>query len=245
VRFNNVHFAYDESQPVFQGLSCTVPSGQSVALVGASGSGKTTFISLLLRLYEVEEGRILLNGADLRSYGLTELRQAFGVVPQTPFLFQGTIGDNIRVVRPDATEEEVQQAARIAHIDEFVQGLDHGYSTWVGEGGFNLSGGQKQRIAIARAVLSKARYFIFDEATSALDNESERRIQSAMESLMADHTTFIIAHRLSTVRNVDRVLVFEGGRIVQDGSYEELACVPGIFQGLLAPEEIDHPVEVA
>ncbi|MBF0246263.1 MAG: ABC transporter ATP-binding protein, partial [Planctomycetes bacterium] len=230
VEFCGVRFAYDESRPVFDGLNCSIAAGQSVALVGPSGSGKTTFASLLLRLYEVDGGRILLNGVDLRSYGLSELRQAFGVVPQNPFLFQGTLRDNIRVVRPDAGDEEVRRAASIAHIDDFIQSLPSGYDTWVGEGGFNLSGGQKQRISVARAVLTRASYFIFDEATSALDNESERRIQEAMAGLMKNHTTLIIAHRLSTVRHVDRVLVFEQGRIVQDGTYEELASIPGIFR---------------
>ena len=233
VEFRNVSFAYDPERPVFKNLSCTIKDGQSVALVGTSGSGKTTFISLLMRLYDIDGGEILLNGVNLRSYGLADLRAAFGVVPQNPFLFQGTILDNIRVVKPGATEADARKAAEIANIDEFVSALPQGYQTWVGESGFNLSGGQKQRLAIARAVLTGARYFIFDEATSALDNESERRVQDAMESLMRGHTAFIIAHRLSTVRKVERVLVFDKGLIVQDGTFESLAAQPGIFRTLL------------
>lgn len=233
MEFRNVCFAYDKERTIFNNLSCSIQDGQSVALVGASGSGKTTFISLLLRLYDIDGGEILLNGVSLRSYGLADLRMSFGVVPQNPFLFQGTILDNIRVVKPGATEADARKAAEIANIDEFVSSLPQGYQTWVGESGFNLSGGQKQRMAIARAVLTGARYFIFDEATSALDNESERKVQQAMESLMHGHTAFIIAHRLSTVRKADRVLVFDKGRIIQDGAFENLAGQPGMFRTLL------------
>lgn len=234
VQFEDVCFGYTPDRRIFNRLNCTIPAGQSVALVGSSGSGKTTFVSLLQRLYEVDTGRILLDGHDLRDYGLAELRQAFGVVPQSPFLFQMTVLDNIRITRPAASKEEVREAARIAHIDHIIQELPHGYQSWVSEGGSNFSGGQKQRMAIARAVLANPGCFIFDEATSALDNESERRIQNAMEGVMRQRTTFIIAHRLSTVRHVDRVLVFENGQIAQDGPYEELSRTPGIFRDLIA-----------
>lgn len=233
VQFEDVSFGYIPDRRIFHRLHCTIPAGQSVALVGSSGSGKTTFVSLLQRLYEVDAGRILLEGHDLRDYGLAELRQAFGVVPQSPFLFQMTVLDNIRITRPAASEAEVREAARIAHIDHVIQELPHGYQSWVSEGGSNFSGGQKQRIAIARAVLANPGCFIFDEATSALDNESERRIRKAMEGVMRQRTTFIIAHRLSTVRHVDRVLVFDNGRIAQDGTYEELSRTPGIFRDLI------------
>ncbi len=234
IQFDSVCFGYTPDRPIFHTCNCTIPSGQSVALVGSSGSGKTTFVSLLQRLYEVDAGRILLNGHDLRDYGLAELRQAFGVVPQNPFLFQMTILDNIRITNPKASEAEVQEAARIAHIDRMIAELPKGYQTWVSEGGSNFSGGQKQRIAIARAVLANPDCYIFDEATSALDNESERRIQSAMEDVMRQRTTIVIAHRLSTVRHVDRVLVFDKGQIVQDGTYEELARIPGLFRNLIS-----------
>jgi ABC-type multidrug transport system fused ATPase/permease subunit len=233
VEMNEVRFGYGEQGAVLEGVSCTVPDGQSVALVGPSGSGKTTFISLLLRLYDVWHGEILLNGVDIRQYTLQQLRASFGVVPQDPFMFQTSIGNNIRVTDFKATDEELRRAMDIAYVSEFVDQLPHGIHTEVGEGGTSLSGGQRQRLAIARAVLAKPRYFIFDEATSALDNESERRIQAAMEELMKGHTTFIIAHRLSTIRNVDRVLVFDKGRVVQDGTYDELAVQAGTFRELL------------
>jgi ABC-type multidrug transport system fused ATPase/permease subunit len=233
VEFKNVSFSYDDRSPVLRKISCKIPDGQSVALVGPSGSGKSTFISLLLRLYDAKEGEILLNGVNIAQYPLKDLRSSYGVVPQEPFIFQTTIKNNMRVTRPDATDEEIARAMEIAHVSEFVEKLPDTIHTMVGENGSNLSGGQKQRLAIARAVLAKPRYYIFDEATSALDNESEKKIQASMESLMRGHTTFVIAHRLSTIRNVDRVLVFDGGRIVQDGTYAELAASSGVFQSLV------------
>lgn len=234
VAFEGVDFAYADGNAVFSRLSCTVPHGQSVALVGDSGSGKSTFVSLLLRFYDPQAGRILLNGESLARYGLQDLRASFGVVPQNPFIFQGSVLDNVRVARPEATAEEVREALRMAALDDFVAALPQGVETWLGEGGSNLSGGQRQRLAIARAVVAQPLYYIFDEATSALDNESESRIQRAMENLMRGHTTFVIAHRLSTIRHVDRVLVFAGGQIVQDGAYAALAGQPGRFRELLA-----------
>lgn len=233
VRMQGVRFGYDGGGPVLTDINVTIPDGQSVALVGPSGSGKSTFISLLLRLYDIWHGTILLNGVDLRSYPQKDLRASFGVVPQDPFIFQSTLRNNITVTRPDAGEDDIQQALEIAYVHEFLDTLPQGLDTEVGEGGSNLSGGQRQRIAIARAVLADPRYFVFDEATSALDNESERRIQAAMEELMQGHTTFVIAHRLSTIRNVDRILVFDSGRIVQDGGYDELAEQGGMFRELL------------
>jgi ABC-type multidrug transport system fused ATPase/permease subunit len=234
ILMQDVDFAYEPGKSVFRKLSCRIEDGQSVALVGPSGSGKSSFVSLLLRFYEVDAGRILLNGQDLKNYSLNELRSAFGVVPQAPFIFQATILDNIRVARPDATEEEVRAACELAYVNEFVDAMPQGFKTWIGENGFNLSGGQRQRLAIARAALANPRYFIFDEATSALDNQSERRIQTAMERIMKGHTSIIVAHRLSTIRNVDRILVFDQGRIVQDGTYAQLAECPGVFKHLLA-----------
>lgn len=233
----DVDFAYEPGKPVFHKLTCRIEDGQSVALVGSSGSGKSSFASLLLRLYEIDGGRIMLNGQNLKNYSLSELRAAFGVVPQAPFIFQATILDNIRVARPDATEEEVRAACELAYVKEFVDAMPQGFKTWIGENGFNLSGGQRQRLAIARAALANPRYFIFDEATSALDNQSERRIQTAMERIMKGHTSIIVAHRLSTIRNVDRILVFDQGRIVQDGTYAQLAECPGLFKNLLATAE--------
>ncbi|MDD5674185.1 MAG: ABC transporter ATP-binding protein [Chitinivibrionales bacterium] len=233
VEFVNVCFSYDKKPALFKDMSCRIEDGQSIALVGPSGSGKSTFAMLLMRLYDPQTGRILLNGIELNRYGLQELRASFGVVPQAPFIFQGTILNNIKVVKPLASDAEVKRAMEIAFVTEFLRDLPDGEQTYIGESGFNLSGGQRQRIAIARAVLSAPRYYLFDEATSALDNQSERRIQAAMDELMKGHTTFVIAHRLSTVRHVDRILVFEHGRIVQDGNYAQLTQQEGTFQTLL------------
>jgi ABC-type multidrug transport system fused ATPase/permease subunit len=239
--FDDVHFSYDGETPVYRGVSCQVEDGESVALVGPSGSGKTTFVSLLMRFYDSQQGRIIVNGVDIREYGIRELRSMFGVVPQDPFVFQATLRDNICVTAPEASEDAIQHAMDIACMTEFVDELPHGIHTWLGEGGSNLSGGQRQRLAIARAILANPRYYIFDEATSALDNTSERRIQSSMEQIMKDHTTIIIAHRLSTIRNVDRILVFDHGRVIQSGSYAELAAQPGLFAELLqAAEDTGH-----
>ncbi|NLF29374.1 MAG: ABC transporter ATP-binding protein [Planctomycetes bacterium] len=234
VEFDNVTFAYDPGRPVLHTIACRIPDGQSVALVGPSGSGKTSFASLMLRLYDPTSGIIRLNGADLATYSLQKLRAAFGVVPQDPYIFQATIRDNIRVTRPDATEAEIRRAMDLAYASEFIDELPDGLDTVVGEGGSNLSGGQRQRLAIARAILTGADYFIFDEATSALDNNSERRIQQAMEALMDGRTSFVIAHRLTTIRNVKRILVFNEGRIVQDGTYAELSQTDGLFRDMLA-----------
>lgn len=233
IAFEGVCFSYDGAVPVFEGLSCRIRDGESVALVGPSGSGKSSFVSLLLRFYDPQQGRILLNGVDLRDYGLRDLRSWFGVVPQDPFIFQATLRDNICVTRPEATDRQVRDAMAVACMGDFVDEQPQGVQTWLGEGGCNLSGGQRQRLAIARAVLADPRCFIFDEATSALDNASERRVQTAMELLTRDHTSIIIAHRLSTIRHVNRILVFNRGKIVQSGSYTDLSTAPGLFRDLL------------
>lgn len=232
VTFSHVAFTYDRKE-IFHDFSCEIPHNQSVALVGRSGSGKSTFTKLLLRLYEVNRGSILFNGVDVRDYPLHDLRASFGVVPQNPFVFHDTILNNIKITNPDATDEEVRHAMEIAHITEFVDEFPEGVNTVIGDGAQSLSGGQKQRLAIARAILKKSEFLIFDEATSALDNISEKHIQHAMEELMKTHTVIIIAHRLSTIRNVDRILVFEDGDIVQQGNYRELSACPGKFRDML------------
>lgn len=241
VSFRNVSFTYDKKQ-IFNHFSCDIPYNQSVALVGRSGSGKTTFTKLLLRLYEANEGEILIHNHNIRHYPIHDLRSSFGVVLQNPFIFHDTIWNNVKVTNPHATDEEVYHAMDIARVTEFVKEFPDGVETVLGDGAQSLSGGQKQRVAIARAILKESDFLIFDEATSALDNISEKHIQMAMEDLMKTHTVIIIAHRLSTIKNVDRILVFDEGEIVQDGTYRELSVIPGKFRDMLdvvgdTPEE--------
>ena len=232
ISFNDADFGYENKQ-IFKNFNCDIKYNESVALVGESGSGKSTFTKLLMRLYDLQGGEVKIHGQDVRKYKTHDLRVTFGVVPQNPFIFYGTIWDNILIARPDATNKEVIKAMEIAHVHEFVNELELGWNTIVGDGALGLSGGQKQRIAIARAVLGDPDILIFDEATSALDNISERHIQQAMEELMKSHTVLIVAHRLSTIKNVDRILVFEKGKIVQEGKYDELSEKAGYFKNLL------------
>ena len=237
VSFRNVAFSYD-ARPIFRDLSCDIKYGESIALVGGSGSGKSTFTKLMMRLYEVDEGAVLVHDRNVKDYETHELRLSFGVVPQNPYIFYGTVWDNIRIVRPSATGKEIIDAMELARVHEFVNDLPKGWSTKIGDGALGLSGGQKQRIAIARAILKNPDIFIFDEATSALDNVSERLIQAAMEDLMKTHTVVMVAHRLSTIKGVDRILVFEKGEIVEEGSYEALAAKEsGPFRTLLDAAE--------
>ena len=234
IEFENVGFAYDTGETLFKDLSCNIGYCESIGLVGSSGSGKSTFTKLVMRLYDVQAGAVKIHGKNIKDYKIHDLRRTFGVVPQNPFIFQGTIMDNIRIARPDCENIEIIKAMEIAHVHEFVNDLPKGWNTVVGDGGINLSGGQKQRIAIARAVLGNPDILIFDEATSALDNVSERHIQEAMETLMQSHTVIIVAHRLSTIKNVDRIMVFEKGNIVEEGTYTELAEKDGgVFSNLL------------
>lgn len=232
ISFKDVTFGYD-NKTIFEHFNCDIKYKESVALVGGSGSGKSTFTKLAMRLYDTNAGEVLVHGRDVREYSLHDLRITFGVVPQNPFIFYGSIWDNVLIARPDASNQEVMKAMEIAHVHEFVNDLQHGWNTVVGDGALGLSGGQKQRIAIARAILGNPDILIFDEATSALDNISERHIQQAMEELMKTHTVIIVAHRLSTIKNVDRILVFDNGKIVQEGTYNELAATEGEFKNLL------------
>jgi len=233
IEFKDVEFAYADT-PVYKDLSCSIGYNESIGLVGSSGSGKSTFTKLIMRLYDVQKGEVKIHGRNVKDYHLHDLRMSFGVVPQNPFIFHGTIMDNIRIARPDCENIDIINAMEIAHVHEFVNELPKGWHTVIGDGGLNLSGGQKQRIAIARAVLGNPDILIFDEATSALDNISERHIQQAMETLMKDHTVLIVAHRLSTIKNVDRIMVFDKGEIVEQGSFDELKAIEnGIFAKLL------------
>ena len=232
IELSDVTFSYGDKN-IFEHLNCAIRYNESVALVGGSGSGKSTLTKLAMRLYDTNQGEVKFHGRNVKDYHLSDLRKRFGIVPQEPFMFQTTILENIRIAHPEATMLELIHAMEIAHVHEFVNELPKGWNTMVGEGGFGISGGQKQRIAIARAVLGNPDVLIFDEATSALDNVSEKLIQSSMEELMKDHTIIIIAHRLSTVRNVDRILVFDHGKVVEEGGYDELAQKDGAFAKLL------------
>jgi len=232
VTFENVSFAYRPQHTTLHHLDFEVPAGSTFALVGPSGSGKSTLITLLARFYDPTEGRILVDGKDIRNFNVYSLRRQIGIVMQDNILFSGTIADNIRYGRPGATDAEMRQAAIAAHADEFISQLSHGYETWLGEKGVQLSGGQRQRIAIARVVLKDPRILILDEATSALDTGSERLVQDALEKLMVRRTSIVIAHRLSTVMNADRILVLDQGRVVEQGSHHELLAKNGLYSRL-------------
>jgi ABC-type multidrug transport system fused ATPase/permease subunit len=237
IEFRNVRFAY-ENEPILSGISFRIPYGQSVALVGPSGSGKSTIAQLLLRLYDPNEGEVLLGGQNLRHCVGAEVRRRFGVVPQDPFIFRTTIRQNIRVADPEAEDAAIEQACRLANAWEFIEKLPDRLDTRVGEGGSNLSGGQRQRLAIARALLANPPVFLFDEATSALDTLSEQLIQDTMRRVCAGRTTLIIAHRLATVRDCDRVLVVKNGRLEQDGTYQELMARDGLFRDLVQGQQL-------
>jgi ATP-binding cassette, subfamily B, bacterial len=226
VRFNNVTFAYGEGA-VFTDFNLTIPHGQRVGLVGPSGSGKTTFVSLLLRQHEVGAGSITIDGTDIRTVSQDSLHEVVAVVPQEPSLFHRTLRENISYGRPDATQDDIEAAARKAQAHEFILATPDGYQTMVGERGVKLSGGQRQRVAIARAILKAAPILVLDEATSSLDSESEAAIQVALKELMHGKTVVAIAHRLSTIREMDRIIVMEGGKIVEDGTHDELVKKEG------------------
>jgi len=232
VSFDNVSFHYRPSTPVLQQISLSALPGERIALVGPSGSGKSTIIKLLMRLYDVDTGSISIDGRDIRDLKLSFLRDQIGVVAQEPFLFNGTVRENIVYGRLDATEPEVIAAAEAARAHEFVLSLPEGYSTWIGERGVKLSVGQKQRIAIARALLKDPPIIIFDEATSNIDTETEARIQEALTALTYHRTTFIIAHRLSTLKHVNKILVIQNGRVVEQGTHDELLALGGMYTQL-------------
>jgi ABC-type multidrug transport system fused ATPase/permease subunit len=236
--FDRVSFGYDEARPVLRDFSLSIRPGERVAFVGPSGAGKTTVTQLLLRLYDPQQGRVLLGETDLRSVSTRTIRRYFGVVPQDPFLFNTTMRDNLRVARPDATDGEILAACAQANALEFITALPGGLEARVGEAGSMLSGGQRQRLAIARALLSEPRCFIFDEATSALDTLSEKLISEAIDRMLAGRTAIFIAHRLDTARRCDRIVVMAEGRIVQQGSYNELAEKPGLFRDLVQGREL-------
>ena len=237
IRFDQVHFAYGE-QAVLCGIDLHIPYGQRVAFVGPSGAGKSTISQLVMRLYDPTTGTVSVAGVDLRQLKGNELRKRFGVVPQDPFIFRTSIRDNVKVARPDADDEAIITALRQANAWEFVELLPGKLDECVGEGGSSLSGGQRQRLAIARALLADTPFFIFDEATSALDTLSEELIQRTLDSTLRGRTSILIAHRLATIKNCDRIIVLRDGRIEQDGTYDQLVSATGLFSDLVNSQRL-------
>jgi len=232
VQFDHVSFRYVENTPVLHDVTVDIQAGETVALVGPTGAGKTTIASLLMRFYDVDEGAIRIDGKDIREVTLKSLRRQLGVVPQQPFLFQGTIAYNIAFGRPDASHEEIVAAARAANADGFISALPKGYETEVLEESTNLSLGQRQLICLARVILAQPRILVLDEATSSVDLRTEGLIQDAMETLMLGRTSLVIAHRLATVQRASKILVIDGGRIVERGTHDELVAMNGVYAHL-------------
>ena len=245
VRFDRVSFAYDPDRPILHEVSFTVPAGHKVAVVGPSGAGKSTLARLLFRFYDVDAGRILINGQDVRAVTQQSLRAAIGIVPQDTVLFNDTLRYNIGYARPDADQAAIEAAARAANIHTFIAGLPKGYDTIVGERGLKLSGGEKQRVAIARAILKNPKILVFDEATSSLDSHSEQIILESLRSAALDHTTLVIAHRLSTIVDADTILVMEAGRIVEHGSHTALLEHDGLYARLWELQKQEESAEEA
>jgi len=240
VEARHVSFAYEERKEVLHDISFTSESGTVTALVGPSGAGKSTIIGLIAAFYVPSSGKMLVDGVDLSTVKLSSYRTQLGVVLQETFLFDGTIRENVTFSKPNATEEEILAACRIARVDEFAEAFEQKYDTVVGERGVKLSGGQKQRVSIARAILADPRILILDEATSSLDSESEALIQEGLKYLMRGRTTFVIAHRLSTIRRADQILVVEAGHIIERGTHESLYALGGRYYDLYTKQ---HAVE--
>jgi subfamily B ATP-binding cassette protein MsbA len=232
IEYKNVDFGYEKDRFVLKKININIDVGQTVALVGNSGGGKTTFVNLLPRFYDIVSGEILIDGIDIRNFELDTLREKIAVVFQDNFLFSGTIRENILLGKNNATRQEIDEVVKLAYLEEFVSKLPMGLNTNVGERGVLLSGGQKQRVAIARAFIKNAPVVILDEATSALDNKSEAVVQKAINNLMKDRTVFVIAHRLSTVRNADKIVVLNQGEIVETGTHDDLIKKNGAYTSL-------------
>lgn len=244
IRFKDVQFHYDPDRPILKGIDFQLPAGKSVAIVGPSGAGKSTISRLLFRFYDVTGGAVLIDGQDVRDVTQESVRHAIGMVPQDTVLFNDTIAYNIRYGRPDATDDEVRDAARMAQIHNFIENLPHGYKTEVGERGLKLSGGEKQRVAIARTILKAPPILILDEATSALDTHTEREIQAALDQVSKNRSTLVIAHRLSTVVNADQIIVLDAGKIVERGTHGELLAAEGLYASMWARQrEADEAEE--
>jgi subfamily B ATP-binding cassette protein MsbA len=255
ITFEEVGFTYPDGTRVLDGITFEAKPGEMVALVGLTGAGKTTLVSLIPRFYDATIGRVSIDGVDVQKYRVRSLRDKIGIVLQDPVLFSGTIADNLRYGRLDATPEEIEQAARAAHAHEFISRLPKGYQTEIAEAGGGLSGGERQRLSVARAILKDAPILILDEPTSSLDAISEEIVFSALRRLRAGRTTLVIAHRLSTVRDADRILVLDGGRIAAQGRHEELLKSSQLYRRMCArlsvgksldePESVDELIEAA
>ncbi|MFT6028646.1 MAG: ABC-type transport system involved in Fe-S cluster assembly fused permease/ATPase subunit [Oleiphilaceae bacterium] len=237
IEFKSVSFAYDEERPILKDFSFSLEPGEKVAIVGSSGAGKSTLAKLVFRFYDVTQGDILIDGQSIKTITQHSLRQAIGVVPQDSVLFNDTLIENVRYGRPDASDQDVKKAIQMAHLQEFIESLPKGYDTQVGERGLKLSGGEKQRVAIARTILKQPSILVFDEATSSLDSRSERSVMDAIEEVSKGKTSIVIAHRLSTVVNSDRILVLEKGQIVEQGSHDQLLALGGHYSQLWAMQQ--------
>jgi subfamily B ATP-binding cassette protein MsbA len=241
--FDRVSFAYNPESPVLHDINISIKKGQRIGVCGPTGSGKTTIISLIARFYDPVIGTVLIDGTDIKDYNLDDLRRQIGFVLQDTALFYGSIRDNIAYGRPEATEQEIIQAAKLANADEFISNMPHGYDTLVGERGVTLSGGQKQRLGIARAVVRNSPILILDEPTASLDTESEKTVMEALENLMAGRTVITIAHRLSTIRDADKIIVLNHGFLAEEGTHEELMDGGGIYVDLYnAQTWADHSI---
>jgi ABC-type transport system involved in Fe-S cluster assembly fused permease/ATPase subunit len=240
IEFEGIQFGYTPDREVLKDVGFSLPAGHKVAVVGASGSGKSTLVKLLFRFYDPDAGRITIDGQDIRKVTQASLRRVIGIVPQDTVLFNDTIFENVRYGNPDATEEEVQTAIRLAHLDAFIRSLPRGGETMVGERGLKLSGGEKQRVSIARTILKRPPIMVFDEATSSLDSKSEQAILQALREISRDHTSLVIAHRLSTVVDADTIMVLDGGRIVESGTHEQLLQQGGRYTALWQAQQKQH-----
>lgn len=232
IEFENVSFYYNKDEPILENFNLKIKAGENVAIVGETGAGKTTLVNLACRFYEPQEGRILIDQLDIQDLPQACFYQKLGYVLQTPYLFRGSIADNIRYGRLNASQEEIKQVAKLVHADHFIEKLENGYHTHVGEGGDRLSTGEKQLISFARAIIADPAIFVLDEATSSIDTETEMQIQSAIEEVLSSRTALIIAHRLSTIKNVDRIIVLENGRIIEEGSHQDLLDKKGHYFNL-------------